>query len=167
MLEVRGSIAGLTAAGLTLSLSLSLNGGTPQAIAPSTTVFTFPPIESGALYAVTIGAQPAGQTCVVNNGTGSVRDVNVTTLPVICAVIGGTPTITVGGQTAGLGLDGLALTQNGGTPFAIAASGGHGVFTFPPTTLKAGESRDFEINPGANCKKPNRLTIDDVRAELS
>ena len=32
--------------------------------------------------------------------------------------------------------------------------------------FKAGESRDFEISPGANCRKPNRLKIDEVRAEL-
>lgn len=32
--------------------------------------------------------------------------------------------------------------------------------------FKAGESKDFEINPGANCRKPNTLTIDEVKAEL-
>jgi hypothetical protein len=32
--------------------------------------------------------------------------------------------------------------------------------------FRAGESKDFEIDPGANCGRPNRLTIDEVRAEL-
>lgn len=32
--------------------------------------------------------------------------------------------------------------------------------------FKPGESKDFEISPGANCRKPNRLTIDEVKAEL-
>ncbi len=133
--EVRGSIGGLTGAGL----ALSLNGGTAQAITAGSTVFTFPPIESGALYAVTIAAQPAGLTCVINNGAGSVSNATVTTVQVICAAIGSTPTITVGGQTAGLGINGLTLSLNGGTPFAVAASGGNGTFTFPPTTLQAGD----------------------------
>ena len=37
--------------------------------------------------------------------------------------------------------------------------------TFTHGNFKPGESKDFEINPGANCRRPNRLTIDDVKAE--
>lgn len=32
--------------------------------------------------------------------------------------------------------------------------------------FKPGETRDFEIEPGANCRRPNKLTIDEVKAEL-
>ena len=54
---------------------------------------------------------------------------------------------------------GTTLTTHGYSPSSETNTFTHGNF-------KPGESKDFEINPGANCRKPNRLNIDEVKAEL-
>lgn len=38
--------------------------------------------------------------------------------------------------------------------------------TFTWGNFRPGQSKDFDIDPGAHCRMPNRLTIDEVRAEL-
>ena len=38
--------------------------------------------------------------------------------------------------------------------------------TFTETNFKSAEARIYKINPGANCRKPNRLTIDEIKGEL-
>src|ERR1022692_4518519 len=47
-------------------------------------------LSSGATYNVTVLTQPAGQTCVVGNGSGTVSGANVTNVTVTC---GSAPTI--------------------------------------------------------------------------
>jgi hypothetical protein len=131
---VRGSITGLTGSGLTLLL----NGGGAQAIAAGATTFAFPPIPSGTAYAVTLGTQPSGQTCAVNNGTGVVGAADAATAVIACGAVG----FTSGGTVSGLGADGLTLRLNGGTPLAIAAVGGNGSFAFP-TVLQTGN--DYSV----------------------
>lgn len=119
---VRGGVSGLTGNGLTVLL----NGGGALSIASGTNVFAFPPLASGTRYDVTIGAQPSGQTCTVSGGSGIVGAVDVTTVAVIC---GSGVGLTIGGNTIGLGGNGLTLRLNGGTPFPI--SSGALTFTFP------------------------------------
>jgi hypothetical protein len=50
--------------------------------------FTFPTaLTTGATYSVSIGApQPSGQTCAVNNGTGTAASANITNVVVYCTV---------------------------------------------------------------------------------
>ncbi len=78
---VGGAVAGLTGTGL----ALKLNGGADLPISANG-AFTFPgSLANGASYAVTVGTQPAGQTCSVANGSGTIAGANVTSVVVDCA----------------------------------------------------------------------------------
>lgn len=125
--SVRGAINGLTGTGLTLLI----NGGSAQSIPAGANVFAFAGIPSGSSFVVTIGTQPSGQTCTLNNGSNSIGAADVTSVVVTCGAVG----FTVGGESSGLGAAGLTLRLNGGVPIAVAA--GASAFSFP-TTLQSG-----------------------------
>jgi len=133
---VRGGVTGLTASGL----RVMLNGDGAQSIAAGATTFAFPPIPSGTRYALTLGTQPFGQTCAVNNGNGVVGAADVTSAVIACGAEG----FTIGGNLSGLGADGLSLRLNGGASLAIAAVGGNGSFAFP-TVLQTGNDYSVTI----------------------
>ena len=81
---VGGSVSGLTGAGLVLQD----NGGDDRTIAAGGTSFTFAtPVPSGEAYLVTIKTQPAGQTCGVTAGTGTVAGANVVGVAVTCSSV--------------------------------------------------------------------------------
>ncbi|GEM_PF-4118987 len=77
-------------------LVLSLNSGAQTLTSPAAGAFTFPsPLQTGATYAVTVQSQPAGATCAVNNGSGTVgsgaiTDISVTCMPVAIPALNGT-----------------------------------------------------------------------------
>jgi hypothetical protein len=79
---VGGTVIGLTSGAVVLQnnggddLSRSANGD-----------FAFAnPVASGAAYNVTIATQPAGQTCTVANGSGTIANAPITNVTVTCAV---------------------------------------------------------------------------------
>jgi hypothetical protein len=83
---VGGSVSGYGSSGLVLQ-----NNGTDDAAIPVSGPFTFPtPIAAGAVYNVTVLAQPTGETCSVSNGSGTMSSANVTNVQVSCA-----PSITI------------------------------------------------------------------------
>ena len=128
---IGGAISGLTGT-VTLqnsaadNLSVAANGS-----------FTFAAgVASGSAYNVTVLTQPAGQTCTVANGSGTVAGANVTNVSVACI----TPppgTHTVGGTVAGLA-GSVTLQNNGADNLAVSANGS---FTFatplPPASAYA------------------------------
>lgn len=87
-----GKITGLgNAAGLVL-----VNGSARQEISPGATSFTMTrlkadgtyasgKVDDGAPYGVTILTQPAGRTCTVANGVGTMGSADVTSIQVNCA----------------------------------------------------------------------------------
>lgn len=76
---------GGTVSGLTGTLLLRNNGSNDLAIA-SDGAFTFSTsLGTGVAYAVSIGTQPANQTCSVTNGTGTTAAANITNVSVTCA----------------------------------------------------------------------------------
>ncbi|MGN6518221.1 MAG: M14 family zinc carboxypeptidase [Dokdonella sp.] len=78
---IGGTVDGLSGNGLTLSL----NGGSPESVAPDATSFAFAgTLPYGSAYEVTIMAQPASQACTVSNGSGTV-EAAVTDIAVYCA----------------------------------------------------------------------------------
>ncbi|MCL7983389.1 MAG: YncE family protein, partial [marine benthic group bacterium] len=63
---------GGTVSGLTGTVALLNNGGDGLSVSADGG-FTFAtPLADGAGYAVTVGTQPAGQTCEVASGTGTI-----------------------------------------------------------------------------------------------
>ena len=108
---IRGTVSGLTGTGLTLLL----NGGNSVAITAGASSFAFPAQKSGVTYSVTVGTQPAGQTCAVNQGTGSVIDADVTNVTVTCGAAG----FTVGGAAISYASAGGSLRINGGAALSI------------------------------------------------
>ena len=144
---VKGNVSGLTGAGLTLSL----NGGATLSVVPGTTSFGFPPIASGTRYDVTIGTQPAGQTCSINGGSGTVGAADVIGVIVTCGGVG----LTVSGTIIGLGPNtGLSVRMNGGTLLPIgpyAAS-----FAFPDV-LQTGT--DYSVTVASPASGPLRTCL--------
>jgi hypothetical protein len=129
-----GSVSGLSGVGL----QLKSNAGTPFSVSANGS-FSFPTsLTSGTAYAISIASQPTGpvQTCVVNNGTGTVSGSNVANVSVACT----TNTYTVGGTLSGLSGQGLVL-QQGSDMLPIAADGS---FSFP-TPVQSGAAYAVSI----------------------
>jgi hypothetical protein len=109
-----GTVSGLSGAGLVLAdnntQTLAVNAGA--------TTFTFgSELNSGTAYAVTVQTQPAGQTCTVANGVGTVTTANVANAVVTCAA----QTYPLGGTISGLTTSGLVLA-NGSATVTLAAN---------------------------------------------
>ena len=80
---VGGSISGLTKSGLVLKL----NGGTSKIVVSNSTSYVFSTaLISGSAYSVTVQNQPAGLTCTLSNGSGTITNANVTNAGVTCAI---------------------------------------------------------------------------------
>src|SRR5580692_6455011 len=76
---------GGTVTGLSGSVTLVNNGRDSQVVSVDGT-FTFPTRQGeSSPYAVTVLTQPAGQTCIVTNGSGTVGGASVTDVSVVCA----------------------------------------------------------------------------------
>ena len=116
--SIGGTVAGLTGAGL----ALQLNGVSTLAV--SGTSFTFATqLPPGANYNVTVSTQPAGQTCTVANGSGTVST-PVSNVAVTCG-------FTLGGTVSGLAGT-LVLQNNSASNLTVTANG---AFTFPNAVL--------------------------------
>lgn len=102
----------LTSSGLVLTV----NGASVPVPSGSASVTLASGLASGKSYTVSVGTQPSGQSCAVQNGTGTVGSANVTSVIVACAY-------TVSGTISGLGThSGLVLLDNGGDATTIAAN---------------------------------------------
>ena len=99
-----GTVTGLTGP-TPVGLALRLNGGALLPIASNGT-FAFPvPLLPGSPYDVTVGSQPSGQTCVINqHKTGSFAGGYQPPVTVVCSAI---PRYTLG-----LTVDGLPLNSS-------------------------------------------------------
>ena len=121
---VGGTVNGYTTSGL----KLKLNGGSEKSITASGS-FTFDGgLLDGANYAVTISAQPAGQSCTLTNASGTITGANVTSVAINCADLPPEPH-TVGGRVRGLTSPGLVLQLNGGVTLTQNTNG---VYAFYP-----------------------------------
>lgn len=117
--QIGGNISGLAG-----RLVMQLNGADTLASLGDGT-FIFPtPVAYGAPYAVTVNTQPQGQTCTVNNGTGTVGTVAVRNVGIVCS----TNTYAVGVNVSGL-VGSVTLRFNGASPRTITSNG---AFSFTP-----------------------------------
>ncbi|MGB5938209.1 MAG: beta-propeller fold lactonase family protein, partial [Rhodanobacter sp.] len=113
---------GGTVSGLVGSLTLQNNAADDLAITADGSLTFATPVATGSPYNVTVRTQPAGQTCTVTNGSGTMGVANVTNVQVVCAA---NPSYIIGGTVSGLAGSGgsLVLQNNGGDDVAIAADG--------------------------------------------
>ncbi len=80
--SVGGSVSGLSG-----TVVLQDNGGDTLSVTANGS-FTFgTQLPSGAAYAVTVQANPSGQTCTVASGSGTIASANVTNVAVTCAAV--------------------------------------------------------------------------------
>ena len=114
---VGGTVVGLAGPGLVLR-----NNGSDNLTLSSDGAFSFSkPVASGAMFQVTVGAQPTSpaQHCSVLGGQGAVGAAPVTSVVVNCA----TNQYLVGGDVTGLLGTGLQLSLNGGAALSVGADG--------------------------------------------
>lgn len=99
--KVGGQVAGLQGAGLVLHN----NGADDLALPANATGFSFDTlVAAGQAYAVTVGQQPAGQTCTVSNGNGTARS-EVSNVQVQCSTDQGGDSGNQNGGSGGTGGD--------------------------------------------------------------
>lgn len=111
--SVGGSIAGYTSTGLVIA-----NGTDRIAPGSGATSFSMPTIvASGSSYNVTIAVQPAGMSCSVANGMGTVGNAMVTNVAITCT----DQSYKLGGTISGLGTAGLVLA-NGSDTVTVTAN---------------------------------------------
>lgn len=120
--RVGGTVTGLEGSGL----KLRLNSGANLAISGDGPFQFHTRLADGASYVVAITAQPAGQTCIVDGGSGAIHGADVTDVVVDCRAP--EPTYTVGGTVTGLTRPGLVLALNGTNALPVS---GNGSFVFP------------------------------------
>src|SRR6266705_1488263 len=138
--------------GLSGTVVLRNNGGNDLTVSANGS-FTFPaPVAQGSPYAVTVLTQPAGQTCTVANGSGTLAGANITNVTVTCSA----NTFSVGGTISGLIGTGLVLQDNGGDNLAVSANG---TFTFS-TAIASGAAYSVTVltqpaNPSQSCTVAN------------
>jgi len=115
---IGGTVSGLISGG---SVMLLDNGGDALTVTANG-AFTFKTaLASGAAYAVTVGnTAPAGETCTVSSGSGTVGTANITNVSVSCII----HEYTIGGTVSGL-LSGasVVLLDNGGNALTVTANG--------------------------------------------
>jgi hypothetical protein len=134
---VGGTVLGL-ATGASLQLA-DTNGDTQ--VVSTNGGFTMPTPRLGATsYAVTMAAQPAGQTCTVANGSGTVAASNVTNIDVTCS----TNTYTLSGTATGLASgQSLTVQVNGSTQATVTTAG-----SFSLGSVTAGSSYAVTLKAG-------------------
>lgn len=123
-LAVGGTVSGLTGSGLVLRN----NGGDDLAIAANASAFEFAtPVAYGGSYAVSILAQPAGQTCSLAHAAGTATT-SVTDVALTCANIP-TYTLTPGSGGNGTIAPSSAVVVNSGASqgFVATPDAGYGV----------------------------------------
>jgi 6-phosphogluconolactonase (cycloisomerase 2 family) len=109
--------------GLAGNMVLQDNNGDDLPIAVDG-LFTFvTPVADGSPYSVTVLTQPAGQSCSVAYGTGTIAAASVTNVAVNCMA----NTHTIGGTVTGLSGN-MVLQDNGADDLTVSVNG---PFTFP------------------------------------
>ncbi|MFL9871882.1 lactonase family protein [Paraburkholderia megapolitana] len=129
---VAGNITGLNPGGAAITL---VNNGKDTVTLNANGGFQFPTsLANGATYSITLASQPAGETCTVANGTGTVNAGNVTSISVSCSAIP-VQQYTVGGNVAGLTAGAsVTLKNNGSDTVTVSANGS---FVFPVSLVNA------------------------------
>jgi parallel beta-helix repeat protein len=127
---------GGTLSGLATGNSITLrNNGADDLTLSANGAFTFPTaLANLAGYSVTVQTPPStpAQTCVIEDGSGTIAGADITSVAVNCLPPG---TFSVGGTVAGYTGSGLTLRLNGSVDVEIE---GDGPYTFPSGVTDGG-----------------------------
>ncbi|MDD2769642.1 MAG: beta-1,3-glucanase family protein [Methylococcus sp.] len=117
---VGGTVSGL---GASKNVVLLNNGGDALTVTASGG-FTFTtPIAKGGGYAVSVGTQPAGQTCTVVHGSGTMASADVTNVSIYCVDQGVTGSCGSANGVASVAQPSTGLCATGAPTAATAADG--------------------------------------------
>ncbi|MBS0420037.1 MAG: hypothetical protein JSR66_20160 [Proteobacteria bacterium] len=145
--DLGGTIIGLNGAGLVLS-----NGADTLAIPAGATSFTMPTkVAYNSSYAVAISRQPAGITCAVAQGSGTMPAAASSSVVLTCS----DQPFTVGGSIAGLGANAGLVLANGNDTLTVAANAASFVM---PGSVPFGSSYSVTVQsnpPGLSCSAYN------------
>ena len=109
--------------GLSGTVVLQDNGGDNLSVSANGS-FTFATaLAGGAAYSVTVKTNPAGQTCTVANGSGTVGSANVTNVAVSCAATSATGSDDFNRADGSLGANWTDISD-GGAGDLVAGGGG-------------------------------------------
>jgi uncharacterized protein (UPF0179 family) len=163
---IRGTVSGLSGTGLVLQN----NGGNDLPISADG-AFTFANrLTDGATYTVTVRTQPSGQSCVVQNPSGTIHGADANDIEVSCV----SDAFTIGGRVSGLAGSGLTLRLNGRNDLTIVDNG---AFAFE-TALQSGATYEVSVrrqpaNPAQTCTVRNGVgtvgsaSVDNVSIECA
>lgn len=112
-----GTVQGLTSSGLVLVL----DGRRELEIPADATEFTFGWYEQGGSYDVQVKTQPAGQSCTVYDGQGTMGPASNRSIAVFCS----SEAHRIGGTMRGLGEGESVTLLLNGAPFSVSADGAY------------------------------------------
>ncbi|HEY2532524.1 MAG TPA: kelch repeat-containing protein [Xanthobacteraceae bacterium] len=113
---ISGTLSGLLSG---RSVTVQDNGANSTVLSVNGAFNFSTPVASGSNYSVTIFSQPAGQSCSVSNGSGTVAGSAVGNVGIACS----DNTYNIGVAVSGVIRSGLVLQDNGGDNLAVAADG--------------------------------------------
>lgn len=133
---------------------LSDNGSFDSVTVAASGSFSFSkPVALNGAYAVTVATDPPGQTCTVNNGSGTGVAAAVSNVSVICSNLADTVSGTVTGLPAG---DRVVLEDNGdATDLATVTVDGNFQFSKPVANGAAYDVTIASHSPVAGCSVTN------------
>ncbi|MGJ7615245.1 MULTISPECIES: hypothetical protein [unclassified Variovorax] len=144
--SIAGTVSGLAGGA---AVTLLNNGGDALAVSANGSFGFATPVVANGSYAITIGTQPAGQTCSLAGGTSSGSGVtaNIDNVRIVCS----TQSFSIGGKVAGLANGQQAtLLNNGGDALAVKADGSFSFAT--PVAYKGSYSITVGTQPaGQTC----------------
>jgi hypothetical protein len=124
---IGGSVNGLTTSGLVMAVTA---GNQTKSVPSGATSYVFPTSEPNGGYTVSVKTQPTGQTCSVDNASGSIAGANVTNANVTCTTNTYTVTPSVSGGHGTIGPDTAQVVSFNATPaFTLTPDTGYHVVT--------------------------------------
>ncbi|MFP5441489.1 MAG: beta strand repeat-containing protein, partial [Gammaproteobacteria bacterium] len=152
---------GGTVSGLIGSVDLKTDGGDYVTVSADGNFAFGTALANGTAYTVSVQANPPGQSCVVNNATGTVSGANVTSLAVVCA----TAAYRIGGIISGLAGT-VVLQNNGGDNYPVSINGAFSMPTrathgsnYAVTILTQPAGQSCAVSSGSGTATGNVTTI--------
>jgi len=156
---VSGSISGLL---LGETVTLLNNGGDPQTVSgggSGTDNFAFNLQNDATGYNVSVLTPPAGKSCIVTGGAGTLAGTGVNTVAVVCTG-GATPSWSIGGNVTGLAQGATLVLQNTNNGESVTVTNPTGAGTVPFTFVNlVAEGTGYTVISSQNPLSPVQTCI--------